>query len=218
MTQMPDMHKINPKLTDLRHTTERLTSDFLINHPLNTTHSWLSGVEHQIKLVILTVPLFLRLDLKIFSKMVKTWQEKAANNLLWSWRVGPEELQRLQQKLFSNFDVNPCDFSCVRDYFPHHSHWFIKDSKRKGSRKVRGVTAHGYLSPQELPPLLHGNQCTKRNHKMAREKHKMSRHLVLSFPIFENFQFLEQPWESNWLFMLCTPVTSSENPPAWHLL
>lgn len=72
MPKMPYIHKINPKLTDWRHATGRITSDFLVNHPLNTTHLWLSGVEYQIKLVILTVPLFLRHDLKIFSKTVKT--------------------------------------------------------------------------------------------------------------------------------------------------
>lgn len=95
MPQIPDMDKINPKLTDLRHATGRITSDFLTNHYVNTTHLWLSRTEYQIKLVILIVPLFLRLDLKIFFKMVKTWQEKDTNNLWEGCRAGPEDLQSL---------------------------------------------------------------------------------------------------------------------------
>lgn len=125
MPQIPDMHKINTKLTDLRHATGRITSDFLTDHPLNTTRLWLPGIEYQIKLVILTVPLFLRLALEIVSEMAKTWQDKDENNLLEGWRAGPEKVQRLQQKLFCDSDVTLYDFSCVRDYFPHHSHWLL---------------------------------------------------------------------------------------------
>lgn len=115
---MPDMHKINPKLTLLRHAKGRITSNFLIHHPLNTTHLWLSGIEFQIKLVISAVPLFFRLDLKIFSKMAKTWRVKDLNNLLKGWRAGPEELQRLQQKLFCDSNVTPSDFFLCKRLFP----------------------------------------------------------------------------------------------------
>lgn len=39
MPQVSDLHKINPKLTDVKHTAGRITSDFLINRsPKVTTY------------------------------------------------------------------------------------------------------------------------------------------------------------------------------------
>jgi len=40
--------------------------------------------------------------------------------------------------------------------------------------------------PQELPFLFRGRQCNKSNPEMAREKHKVSKLLVVSFLSFEN--------------------------------
>lgn len=68
-----DMHEVNPKLSDLRCAIGRTTVDLLTTLTLNTIHLCLSETGYQIKLVvILTLPMFLRLDLKIFSEMFKT--------------------------------------------------------------------------------------------------------------------------------------------------
>lgn len=78
-------------------------------------------------------------------------------------------------------------FSCVNHYFPHNSDWLLPEGQQV--RDIKKGQTSGCPQPLVISRKSHYysmEASTKRNPKMAREKHKVLKHLILSFLNFEN--------------------------------